>query len=42
MLLRALPPGTGGEVLAHATSLDAGDDHEHVVGYGAVAFTAAA
>ena len=42
VLLRALPPGTGGEVLAHATSLDAGDDHEHVVGYGAVAFTAAA
>jgi len=42
VLLRALAPGTAGEVLAHATSLDTSDDHEHVVGYGAVAFTAAA
>lgn len=38
VLLRALPPGTTARVLAHATSLDAGGDCEHTVGYGAVAF----
>jgi len=39
VLLRALPPGSRGEVLAHTTSLDVTGEHEHVVGYGAVAFT---
>src|SRR5207244_3037889 len=40
VLLRALPAGSRGEVLAHTTSLDASDEHDHVVGYAAVAFTA--
>ena len=29
-------------ILAHTTSLDVTGDHEHVVSYGAVAFTAGA
>jgi AmmeMemoRadiSam system protein B len=41
VLLRALPPGTRGELLAHASSLDADGVHEHVVGYAAVAFATA-
>jgi AmmeMemoRadiSam system protein B len=41
-LLRLLPEGVRAEALAQATSLDAGDDHEHVVGYAAVAFARAA
>jgi AmmeMemoRadiSam system protein B len=40
VVLRALPPGTTGTVLARATSLDADGDYEHTVGYGAVSFTA--
>jgi AmmeMemoRadiSam system protein B len=40
VLLRLLPAGARGERLAHATSLDAGDDAEHVVGFAAVGFTA--
>ena len=41
VLLRALPRGSRGEVLAHTTSLDVTGEPEHVVGYAAVAFTAA-
>jgi MEMO1 family protein len=41
VLLRALPPGTRGELLAHASSLDTDGAHEHVVGYAAVAFAPA-
>ena len=40
VLLRALPRGSRGEVLAHTTSLDVTDEHEHVIGYAAAAFTA--
>lgn len=40
ILLRALPPGARGDVLGHATSLDATGEHEAVVGFGAVGFAA--
>jgi hypothetical protein len=38
VLLRALAPGTRGELLARGSSLDEDGVHEHVVGYAAVAF----
>jgi MEMO1 family protein len=39
ILLRVLPAGARGELLAHATSLEATGDHEQVVGFAAVGFT---
>jgi hypothetical protein len=40
IVLRALAPGVRGERLGYATSLEVTGDHEHVIGYAAVAFSA--
>ena len=40
VLLRALPRGSRGEVLARASSLEVSGEHEHVIGYAAAVFTA--